>query len=38
MVIHFNDPSTQAHALYIKFLKLGQGIVNFYQLVLQEKI
>ena len=31
MVIHINDPLTQAGALYIVFLKLGQGIINFYQ-------
>ena len=31
MVIHFNDPPTQAGALHIIFLKLGQGIINFYQ-------
>ena len=29
MVIHINDPPTQAGALYIIFLKLGQGIINF---------
>ena len=28
MVIHFNDPPTQAGALHIIFLKLGQGIAN----------
>ena len=27
----FNDPLTQAGALHIIFLKLGQGIINFYQ-------
>ena len=27
----FNDPPTQAGALHIIFLKLGQGIINFYQ-------
>ena len=31
MVIHFNDPPTQAGALHIIFLKLRQGIINFYQ-------
>ena len=31
MVIHFNDTPTQAGALHIIFLKLGQGIINFYQ-------
>ena len=31
MVIHINDPPTQAGALHIIFLKLGQGIVKFYQ-------
>ena len=31
MVIHINDPPTQAGALHIIFLKLGQGIINFYQ-------
>ena len=31
MVIHFNDPPTQAGVLHIIFLKLGQGIINFYQ-------
>ena len=31
IVIHFNDPLTQAGALHITFLKLGQGIINFYQ-------
>ena len=34
MVIHINDPPTQAGALHIIFLKLGQGIINFYQFVL----
>ena len=31
MVIHFNDPPTQAGALHIIFSKLGQGIIHFYQ-------
>ena len=31
MVIHFNDPPTQAGTLHIIYLKLGQGIINFYQ-------
>ena len=31
MVIHFDDLPTQAGALHIIFLKLGQGIMNFYQ-------
>ena len=31
MVIHINDPLTQAGALHIVFLKLGLGIINFYQ-------
>ena len=31
MVIHFNDPPTQAGALHIIFSKLEQGIINFYQ-------
>ena len=31
MVIYFNDPPTQAGVLQIIFLKLGQGIINFYQ-------
>ena len=27
----FNGPPTQAGVLHIVFLKLGQGIINFYQ-------
>ena len=38
MVIHFNDPPTQAGALHIIFLKLGQGIINFYQFCAVKKL
>ena len=30
-MIVINDPPTHAGALHIIFLKLGQGIINFYQ-------
>ena len=38
MVIYFNDLPTQAGALHIIFLKLGQAIINFYQLCAVGKI